>query len=150
MMFKMLDTIFDFRKNKFFYDFSKFSNCPPCPPGGRIWTNMERAQLGPPMVHMAKFDQNRLKDLGARRVDDRQTHTQTRKQTQAIIMAILRIGPIIRAILRIGPITELRGLLSICVQMAARFVTIYPLFLPVQVLPWCSKRWVLSEQVNGE
>ena len=25
MMFKMLDTIFDFRKNKFFYDFSKFS-----------------------------------------------------------------------------------------------------------------------------
>ena len=36
---------------------------------------MERAQLGPPMVHMTKFDQIRLKDLGARRVDDRHTHT---------------------------------------------------------------------------
>ena len=49
------------------------------------------------MVHMAKFDQNRLKDLGARRVDDRQTHrhTHTDKQTQAIIRAILRIGPMI-------------------------------------------------------
>ena len=93
MMFKMLDTIFDFRKKIFFYDFSKFSNCPPCPPGGRIWTNMERAPLGPPMVHMTKFEQIRLKDLGARRVDDRQTHRQTRKQTQAIIMAILWIGP---------------------------------------------------------
>ena len=45
------------------------------------------------MVHMAKFHQNRLKDLGARRVDDRQTHTHTDKQTQAIIRAILRIGP---------------------------------------------------------
>ena len=58
---------------------------------------MECAQLGPPMVHLTKFDQNRLKDLGARRVDDRQTDrqtdTQTRKQTQAIIRAILRIGP---------------------------------------------------------
>ena len=58
---------------------------------------MQRAQLGPPMVHMAKFDQNRLKDLGARRVDDTQTDTQTDrqtdKQTQAIIRAILRIGP---------------------------------------------------------
>ena len=47
------------------------------------------------MVHMTKFDKIRLKDLGARRVDDRQTHTQTHtdKQTQAIIRAILRIGP---------------------------------------------------------
>ena len=35
------------------------------------------------MVHMAKFHQNRLKDLGARRVDDRQTHRHTDKQTQA-------------------------------------------------------------------
>ena len=51
----------------------------PCPPGGWIWTNMERAQQGPPMVHMTKFDQIRLKDLGARRVDDRQTHRQTNK-----------------------------------------------------------------------
>ena len=58
---------------------------------------------------MAKFDQIRLKDLGARRVDDRHTHRQTDrqthrqtdrhtdrhtdKQTQAIIRAILRIGP---------------------------------------------------------
>ena len=88
MIFKMLDTIFDFRKNKFFMIF-QILKLPPCPPGGRIWTNMQRAQLGPPMVHLAKFDQNRLKDLGARRVDDRQT----RKQTQAIIRAILRIGP---------------------------------------------------------
>ena len=40
---------------------------------------MQRAQLGPPIVHMAKFDQNRLKDLGARRVDDRHTDTQTDK-----------------------------------------------------------------------
>ena len=58
---------------------------------------MERAQLGPPMVHMTKFDQIRLKDLGARRVDDRQTDrhtdTQTDNQTQARIRAILRIGP---------------------------------------------------------
>ena len=38
---------------------------------------MQRAQLGPPMVHMAKFDQNRLKDLGARMVDDRHTDRQT-------------------------------------------------------------------------
>ena len=49
------------------------------------------------MVHMAKFHQNRLKDLGARRVDDRhtdrQTDRQTDKHTQAIIRAILRIGP---------------------------------------------------------
>ena len=74
MMFKMLDTIFDFRKNKFFMIFQNFKIAPP---GGRIWTNMERAQLGPPMVHTTKFDQNRLKDLGARRVDDRQTDTQT-------------------------------------------------------------------------
>ena len=36
---------------------------------------MQRAQLGPPMVHMAKFHENRLKDLGARRVDDRHTDT---------------------------------------------------------------------------
>ena len=42
---------------------------------------MQRAQLGPPMVHLAKFDQNRLKDLGARRVDDRHTHRQTHTQT---------------------------------------------------------------------
>ena len=80
MMFKMLDTIFDFRKNNFFMIFQNFKIAPPCPPGGRIWTNMQRAQLGPPLVHMAKFDQNRLKDLGARRVDDRQTHTQTSRQ----------------------------------------------------------------------
>ena len=58
---------------------------------------MQRAQLGPPLVHVAKFDQNRLKDLGARRVDDRQTDRHTDKQTQAIIRAILRIGPITRA-----------------------------------------------------
>ena len=54
---------------------------PPCPPGGRIWTNLERAQQGPPMVHMTKFDQNRLKDLGARRVDDRHTHRHTHTHT---------------------------------------------------------------------
>ena len=99
MMFKMLDTIFDFRKNKFFMIFQNFKIAPPAPLGGPIWTNMERAQLGPPMVHMTKFDQIRLKDLGARRVDDRQTHTHTHtdthtdKQTQAIIRAILRTGP---------------------------------------------------------
>ena len=62
MIFKMLDTIFDFRKNKFFMIFQSFKIAPPCPPGGRIWTNMQHAQLGPPMVHLAKFDQNRLKD----------------------------------------------------------------------------------------
>ena len=45
---------------------------------------MERAQLGPPMVHMAKFDQIRLKDLGARRVDDRQTDRHTDTQTNAV------------------------------------------------------------------
>ena len=44
---------------------------------------MERAQLGRPMVHMTKFVQIRLKDLGARRVDDRQTDTQTDRQTNA-------------------------------------------------------------------
>ena len=42
---------------------------------------MQRAQLGPPMVHLTKFHQNRLKDLGARRVDDRHTHTD--RQTNA-------------------------------------------------------------------
>ena len=90
MMFKMLDTIFDFRKNKFFMIFQNFKIAPPpCPPGARIWTNMDRAQQGPPLVNMTKFDQIRLKDFGATRVDDRQTH----KQTQAIIRAILRIGP---------------------------------------------------------
>ena len=78
MIFKMLDTIFDFRKNKFFMIFQSFKIPPPCPPGGRIWTNMQRAQQGPPMVHMTKFDQIRLKDLGARRVDDTHTHTQAR------------------------------------------------------------------------
>ena len=36
--------------------------------------------------------------MGARRVDDRQTHTQTDKQTQAIIRAILWIGPTDRQI----------------------------------------------------
>ena len=61
--------------------FQNFKIAPPCPPGGRIWTNMQRAQLGPPLVHMAKFDQNRLKDLGARRVDDRHTHTHTHRHT---------------------------------------------------------------------
>ena len=66
---------FDFRKNNFFMIFQNFKIPPPCPPGGRIGTNMQRAQLGPPMVHMAKFHQNRLKDLGARRVDDTHTHT---------------------------------------------------------------------------
>ena len=81
MIFKMLDTIFDFRKNKFFMIFQNFKIAPPCPPGGRIWTNMQRAQLGPSMVHMAKFHQNRLKDLGARRVDDRQTDRQTDTHT---------------------------------------------------------------------
>ena len=43
---------------------------------------MERAQLGPPMVHMTKFDQSRLKDLGARRVVDRHTHTHTHTHRQ--------------------------------------------------------------------
>ena len=57
---------------------------PPCPPGGRIWTNMQRAQLGPPMVHMAKFHQNRLKTwaLGGW-TTDRHTHTHTHRQTNA-------------------------------------------------------------------
>ena len=42
---------------------------------------MERAQLGPPVVHMTKFDQIRLKDLGARGVDDRRTHARTRRKS---------------------------------------------------------------------
>ena len=89
MMFKMLDTIFEFRNFRFFMIFQNFQRGGAAPLGGWIWTNMERAQLGPPMVHMTKFDQIRLKDLGVRRVDDRHTH----KQTQAIVMAILRIRP---------------------------------------------------------
>ena len=84
MIFKMLDTIFDFRKNKFFMIFQSFKIAPPAPLGGRIWTNMQRAQLGPPMVQMAKFHQNRLKDLGARRVDDRHTHIQAGRRTWVV------------------------------------------------------------------
>ena len=64
------------------------------------------------MVHMAKFDQNRLKDLGARRVDDRHTHRHTDKQTQAIIRAILRIGPIIKGS-AICPISVVNGVVVV-------------------------------------
>ena len=58
--------------------FQNFQIAPPCPPGGgadldQYGTRTTRS----PMVHMTKFDQIRLKDLGARRVDDRQTDTQT-------------------------------------------------------------------------
>ena len=73
---------------------------------------MQRAQLGPPMVHKTKFDQIRLKDLGARRVDDRQTDRHTDKQTQAIIRAILRIGPKIRVLQNFRKSDQQAGLLG--------------------------------------
>ena len=47
-------------------------------PGAGMNGNAIECSLG---VVMTKFDQNRVKDLGARRVDDRHTDTHTDRQT---------------------------------------------------------------------
>ena len=81
MMFKMLDTIFDFRKNKFFMIFQNFQIAPPAPlwgGSGPIWNAHNKVPQWSIWPSLIKFDW-RTWALGGWRTD-RQTDTQTSRQ----------------------------------------------------------------------